>query len=619
MPSSLSDISVRTALATARQVKFVDISLPGGAVQRIQKPFPSPIEWRDHWIYFLMIDRFNNPAEPPQFTWDSETDKRQGGTFEGVRQQLDYIKALGAGALWLTPVLSNHPSQPSHHGYGIADFLEVEPRFGTQPELAEAELIGLIDEAHAHGLYVIMDVVINHAGDVFAYDVNGDPKGEAEWSTNPYTVYWRDENGDPRLDWTEAPNNPPHGAALWPTDLRKNPYLRRQGMGGPLQGDFASLKEFCTELPDEFGDKPVWNRLISIYQYLIANYDVDGFRIDTLKHVEREFALTFCNAIREYAYSIGKKNFFIYGETKGEEHVLAEYTGRYTTDEDGRFGADASLDFPLQWKLGGVVKGYNPPTLLEDVYNLRKHIQQEKHLMSTHGDASRFFVTFLDNHDDHSRFLYPYGGGDYSKQLTLGIGCLFSLQGIPCLYYGTEQGLKGTQEIYAVPYENIQHKPEHVREALWGKPNAFDQDTPLFKTIAEIARLRAKEPALRYGRQYFRPVSNNEGVDFGHSCMQGGIIAFSRILNDREIVVIANTSISQPFNGWVLVDARINAEVSEFNIAFSNYDNSGQRELTSGDVTFYQRDGIPSGGWARRVSVALAPMELQILTQVSLY
>lgn len=612
MPTSLSDPAVRATLAGARQLRSVEIPLPDAAVHRIPKPFPSPVDWRDHWIYFVMIDRFNNPSAPPRFAWDRETGERQGGTFEGVRQKLDYIQALGAGALWLTPVLRNRPSQPSHHGYGIVDFLEVEPRFGTTPERADAELIRLIDEAHARGLYVILDIVINHAGDVYAYKVNGEIKDAADWSGSPYTVFWRDENGAPRQDWIEAPTTPPREAALWPTELRTNRYLRRQGKGGGLHGDFESLKEFLTELDDEFGDKPVWNRLISIYQYLIAKLDVDGFRIDTLKHVERDFALTFCNAIREYAYAVGKRNFFIYGETKDEEHVLAEYTGRYTTDEDGRFGADASLDFPLQWKLGPVVKGFAPPTLLEDVYNLRKRIQQEKHLLSTHGEASRFFVTFLDNHDDHSRFLYPRGGGDYAHQLTLGIGCLFGLQGIPCLYYGTEQGLKGTRELYA---EHVDHKPEHVREALWGKPNGFDRSNPIFKAIAEIARQRALEPALRYGRQYFRAVSGN-GTDFGHSSVPGGIVAFSRILNDREVVIVGNTSVAQPFNGWVVVDARINGDVTGFRVSYSNQGTAGSREIASGDVTFHQRDGSRSPGWARRVSVALAPMELQMLTQV---
>jgi glycosidase len=114
--------------------------------------------------------------------------------------------------------------------------------------------------------------------------------------------------------------------------------------------------------------------------------------------------------------------------------------GRYTSDEEGKYGADASLDFPLCWKLVPVVKGSQPPTVVEDVFNGRREAEKKANILSTHGDASRFFVTFLDCHDDSCRFLYPREGGDYTQQVTLAIACLFGLQGIPCIYYGTEQG-----------------------------------------------------------------------------------------------------------------------------------------------------------------------------------
>ncbi|MBN1421181.1 MAG: alpha-amylase [Planctomycetes bacterium] len=587
--------------------------------RRIVKPFPSPADWRDEWIYFLMVDRFNNPAAPPRTAWDRRADDRQGGTFEGIREKLAYIDELGAGSLWLTPVLKNRqaPSGASHHGYGIMDFLEVDPRFGSTPDRAEAELIRLIDEAHARGLYVILDIVINHSGDIFAYDVDGDIWNSAPWSHTPYGIFWRDQTGSARRDWRGLPPAAglPRHAGIWPSELQSNGWFRRQGEGGPLQGDFSVLKEFKTEFTDAYGDKPVWNLLIRAYQYVIARFDVDGFRIDTLKHVEREFALTFCNAIREFAFAIGKKNFFIFGETKSDdEEVLAAYTGRFTSEEEEKVGADASLDFPLQWKLGPAVKGFSPPTAVEDVFALRKRVHQDKHLLSTHGEASRFFVTFLDNHDDHSRFLYPRGGGDFSDQVSLALGCLFSLQGIPCLYYGTEQGLEGTQEIYAPDYDPARDgKPEHVREALWGKPRAFDPAHPLYAQVRRIASLRAAEPALRYGRQYFRQVSGN-GADFGSSRDPGGIIAFSRILNDRELLVAANTSVQSEFSGWVVIDARINSDSTPFAVAYSNRGTTGSGTPSSGPATFYDRNNNPSSGWARRLYVKLAPMEVQILT-----
>jgi glycosidase len=613
MPATLYDQAVLDTLASARQRTEVQITVPGyGEPQTIVKPFPSPVDWRDRWIYFLMIDRFNNPAAPPARPWDRETGERQGGTFEGARQQLAYLEELGVGALWLTPVLKNRQSESSHHGYGIMDFLEVDPRFGTSPGQAEAELVRLVDEAHARGMYVILDVVINHAGDVFAYDVDGTAWDAAPWRSEPYPIYWRDEDGVARHGWAALPTHVSRDAGIWPREFQRNAWFRRQGKGGPELGDFETLKELKTELPDEYNDRPVWSLLIKAYQYAIARFDVDGFRIDTLKHVERDFALVFCNAIREFASSIGKANIFLFGEIKGGEDLLAEYTGRYTSEDAGRIGADAALDFPLQWNLGPAAKGFAPPTAVQDVYDLRKRVIQEKHHLSTHGEASRFYVTFLDNHDDPNRYLYPRGGGDYADQLTLALGAIFALQGIPCLYYGTEQGLKGTQELYEPDYGPGKSKPEHVREALWGKPDAFDRDHPLYQQIAELARVRAAEPALRYGRQYFRQVSGNNH-SFGFSNLVGGVIAFSRILAYREVLVVANTNTSSQWTGWALVDARINDDDTPFEVIYSNLGTVGSGMPASGGVRFYRRDGSSHDGWARRLFVKLAPMEIQML------
>jgi glycosidase len=619
MPASLHDEAVTETFAAARQSSTIQVTLPeSNETIGIKRPFTSPVDWRDHWIYFLMVDRFNNPTAPPKHPWDNETGLRQGGNFEGIRQQLPYLHDLGIGAIWLTPVLKNLmvPRDGSHHGYGIMDFLEIDPRFGSTPEKAEQEFIDLINEAHARGIYVILDIVINHSGDIYAYDVNGEIWNSAPWKSQPYDpIYWRDEFGQARRDWRVLPTYPPRDSGLWPEEFQSNNWLRRQGKGGPVMGDFETLKEFKTDLTDDFQDKPVWNLLIKAYQYIIAKYDIDAFRIDTLKHVEREFALTFSNAIREFAYSIGKNNFFIFGENKSDdEELLAAYTGRYTSDEAGRIGADASLDFPLQWKLGPVAKGFQPPNLLEDLYDTRKRVHSEKHLLSTHGEASRFFVTFLDNHDDHQRFLCPRDGGDYTHQLTMGLGCLFTLQGIPCLYYGTEQGLKGTDEIYSSSYESMTKKPEHVREALWGKASAFNTNHPLYEQIKTLALVRNALPALRYGRQYFRPISGNNH-DFGDSKELGGIIAFSRILNDSEVIVSANTNTDNPFSGWVLIDARINTDATPYKVAYSNHNTVGHGTPVSGESTFYDRDGNASQGWARRIFVRLAPMEIQVLSR----
>src|SRR5437763_1772878 len=400
MPTSIWSPEVQTVFDLARMPGTRRVQVGDQSIE-IPSPFPSPEDWRDRWIYFIMVDRFNNPGAPPRhLPWDSEYGDFQGGTFNGIRQQLDYLQKLGAGALWLSPVLKNCQYSPSYHGYGIQDFLAIEPRFASNPaqaqqdpQLAENELRQLIDEAHARGMYVIFDIVLHHVGDVFAYKDFG---SQAPWSGQPYTVYWRDENGNSRPDWTDVPANPPANAAVWPQELHSNIFFQRQGNAFSPTGDLV--------------------------------------------------------------------------------------------------GVDAALDFPLFDKLPSVAKGQLAPSEVANTYAHRKQVEHD--ILSTHGDASNFFVTFLDNHDQTRRFYYrdPGNPDAFDDQVSLGVGCLFTLPGIPCLYYGTEQGLSGAGNIDWA-----------VRDALWGQPGAFDQNFAFYRAIQQLAVLRSEQPALRYGRYYFRP------------------------------------------------------------------------------------------------------------------
>src|SRR5437867_186162 len=258
MPISIMSPEVQTILDQARVPQTRRVTV-GNETVEIPTPFPSPQDWRDQWIYFLMVDRFNNPQAPPRFTpFDGPHGVFQGGTFNGVRTQLDYLQQLGVGALWLSPVLKNCQYNPfTHHGYGIQDFLQVDPRFASDPQaakanpkLADAELRALVDEAHARGIYVIFDIVLNHAGDVFEYVFNdGTRAAAADFRVDgTYKINWRDEHGNGRPDQTEAPDNPPHDAAIWPSELRHNNVFRRKGRGGEAGGDFEWLKEMVTDL-----------------------------------------------------------------------------------------------------------------------------------------------------------------------------------------------------------------------------------------------------------------------------------------------------------------------------------------------------------------------------------
>jgi len=240
--------------------------------------FPSPQEWRDQAIYFLMVDRFYNPSSRPVHSpFDDPLFNRfQGGKFSGVQAALPYLKRLGAGAIWLSPVLKNLPFEAgTYHGYGIHDFLHAEPRFADDPLHADDELRALVDAAHGAGIYVIFDIVLNHCGNVFAYPPDpADPVwqasqgAEAQYHDQVQAVSWRDASGIARFPSVEGIPSPPSGALVWPLELQRDRFFRRQGEpyvnGDDTVGDFASLKQVLT------ADVDLQRFLIRAYQYVIA-------------------------------------------------------------------------------------------------------------------------------------------------------------------------------------------------------------------------------------------------------------------------------------------------------------------------------------------------------------
>ena len=574
-------------------------------------PFPSPMDWRDMPIYFLMVDRFNNPQAAPKHAPfnDPKYFDFQGGTFSGIQQQLPYIKALGAKAIWLSPVLKNLGFDGgSYHGYGIHDFLRAEPRFAERADRADEELRALVDAAHKQGLYVIFDIVLNHTGNVFAYECDSDDQecrssggAEAAYHSTPMTVEWRDADGRPNPAFTLIENigQPSLDAFVWPKELQRTGVFRRQGTpnGDDTIGDFSSLKQMMT------ADADVQRFLIRAYQYVVARFDVDGFRIDTLRYLKGDLPRLFGNAIREFALSIGKQNFFTFGEVldPDPETDIAHFIGRNTGDASELVGVDAALDYPLFNNLKPVVKGFSAPSQLVSMYHRRKQI--EKDILSSHGEATRFFVTFLDNHDMKERIRYVEPGNEhhYDSQVTLGLACLHALPGIPCLYYGTEQGLNGAGSDPA------------VREALWGGPG-FSRANDFYREIQKIQQVRAERPALRYGRFYFRPVSG-DGVNFGVSPYPGGVLAFSRILNDEEVLVVANCNLQQSQSLDAILEIQLSEVGARYAVLYSNKPDAitPSPVRQTGPVVVNEVDGSVGHGPLHVVRVTLAPCEVQIL------
>ena len=335
----------------------------------------------------------------------------------------------------------------------------------------------------------------------------------------------------------------------------------------------------------------------------MAKYDIDGYRIDTVKYVRADMVATFGNAMREFAQSAGKRNFFTFGEIYDSYGTIDEFVGRNGPDDQG-FGIDSALDFPLFFQLPTVIKalGPNPPGVetIAGIFNSRKAAEVGQ--ISSHGEAGKYFVSFIDNHDQNSRFNAP---GTPPEQVTMALALIFSLQGIPCVYYGTEQGQQGTIDGLDAC--------ESVREAIWGRqPIPFDPTCSFYTSLQAIAALRLTETALRYGRLYFREVSGN-GQDFGQSTGAGGLIAFSRILSGREVLVVANTSGSNPFNGSILCDLDINRNGTTFKVAYSNKGTSGTGHTAIGQGTIYGSNNAQSSAQIASLPISLASWEVQIL------
>ncbi|HHT9120772.1 MAG TPA: alpha-amylase family glycosyl hydrolase [Candidatus Hypogeohydataceae bacterium YC41] len=511
------------------------------------KVFLSPADWRDQFIYFLLVDRFNNgdkeippfnPETTPIGRDDSEGEKWQGGTLKGVTDKLDYIKELGCTAIWLSPVFKNRKELDTYHGYGIQNFLDIDPRFGTLKDLQD-----LVKKAHKKGMYVILDIVINHTGDNWAYP-GGYPYYYSEGMRFPFGS-WRQVDPAEGIQWPDD--------AAWPVEFQNPEWYRREGeirnwdaFPEAMDGDFCSLKEIYTS------NREVLKGLIDVYKYWIAVADIDGYRLDAVKHIEDSSAAILCSAIREYAQKIGKNNFFLFGEIIGDDRFIDEYIGRNARipDTNERFPSlDAALDFPLWGILEGAIKGFTNPA------ELRARYDRFKELYSDHGQASQYFVTFVDNHDQigrspRGRFLH---NDLFYEQAVIAIGYLLTSMGVPCIYYGTEQGFDGGGD-----------HDKYIRECMfggkWGAFNTtghhfFNSGNILYKGISRIAEIRQKETALRYGRQYFREISGN-GMDFGYPIDGRCTLAYSRILDDTEILVAINLD-SNPRSDFVTVDSNL--------------------------------------------------------------
>jgi len=545
--------------------------------------FPSPNAWEDQVLYFLLLDRFSDGKEKgykdndgnvittgttPAFiasdagnailtdadakTWREAGQKFVGGTLNGLKSKIGYLKRMGISAIWISPVFKQVASQETYHGYGIQDFLGIEPRFGTSQDL-----IDLVQTAHENGIYVILDIILNHSGDVFAYE-SGQPVYQ---NGNNFPVKgFRDAAGNPTLPLTTLPVGTFPDAGIWPSELQTSQTFTQKGKISQngwdrdpefLEGDFESLKDIHhgTGPVDHFQISDSLKHLTEAYKYWIAIADIDGFRVDTVKHMELGATRYFASVIKEFTMSIGKENFYLIGEITGGRQRAFETLE--ITGLDAALGIDDIPD-----KLEYVVKGFRNPADYFNLFRNSELVQKESHIWFRNK-----VVTLFDDHDQVRK-----GGqkarycadGLGSGLLTAVLGLNLTTLGIPCIYYGTEQAFDGEG--------GGEGADRYIRESMFGgsfgafrskKVHFFKEDNPWYPEIVKIIKVRNQHIALRRGRQYLRTISGN-GTDFGFPVLMGGhmnsIIAWSRIFNDKEVLCAINTDPENTTIAYVTID-----------------------------------------------------------------
>jgi glycosidase len=478
---------------------------------------PSPADWRDVVIYQVLTDRFangdpsNDAAEGNLAPADGA--RIHGGDFAGLRQRLDYVQSLGADAVWISPVVLN--TNAEYHGYSARDLFSIAPHFGTL-----AELRALADDLHARGMYLILDVVVNHMGDLIDSGDAGYP--EFRYPAT-YTLRWKDPGKRHAGLFDDLSKFHAHGGVQNDVDPDR------------VLGELYSLDDLKTE------DPVVQQELIRAAAFLIDSTDCDGFRLDTAKHVDLGFWQVYGPAVHAHAASRGKERFFLFGEAfDGSDDKVGSYTG---TRGGGPYKLDSMLYFPMYFTAGDVFRAPEygvPPAELSWRYSF----------LDRYDPTSREqLVTFLDNHDV-SRFVgFATVSGNDEGKLWPALGWLLTSRGVPCVYYGTEQMFDGGGD----PYNR-----EDMWDGEWdfgpSEGDNFDQARPLARGMRRLADARRRHEALRRG------VTAELYAEPGDA----GLYLFQRTTASDAVLVAINTArssivrLDQPVpwpEGTALVDA----------------------------------------------------------------
>ena len=532
---------------------------------------------QDEVIYFVLPDRFENGDTAndrgglkggPLITGFDPTHKGfyHGGDLKGLTKRLDYIQGLGATAIWLGPIFKNKPVQGAkghesagYHGYWITDFTTVDPHLGS-----EADLHAFIDAAHRRGMKVYMDIIVNHTADVIQYRecAEGSPCPYRDRASYPYqrrggvtgqainpgfagddvqTAANFAKLADPNYAYTPYVPAAEENAKT-PAWLNDPIYYHNRGNTtfedeSSTTGDFSGLDDLYTENPRVIAG------MIDIYGSWIDRFGIDGFRIDTAKHVNPEFWRSFVPAMLERAKAKGIPNFHIFGEvTAGMD---PGYLARWTKVAD----YPAVLDFAFMNAVIQTVAENKPTRTLASLF--------EGDVLYAKGEATADILpTFLGNHD-HGRFARDVRAANPNasdeeilKRVELGHAMLLTLRGVPTIYSGDEQGFAGDGNDQDAREDMFASKVASYNDnTLVGTrkttaTDSFVTSHPLYREIASLARLRVANPALTRGRQIIRARGDAPGL-----------FAVSRFdpATGREYLIAFNTS-AKPITQAVQVE-----------------------------------------------------------------
>ena len=523
----------------------------------------------DEVIYFVLPDRFEN-GDPSNDRGGLSGDRLatgydptskgfyHGGDLKGLIKRLDYIQGLGATAVWVGPVFKNKVVQgpkgqesAGYHGYWITDFTKVDPHFGTN-----AEFEALVDAVHARGMKFYMDIVANHTADVL-YFAECEGRSACPYRSIADYPYQRrgGVDGAPiNHGFTgERDGSPANFARLknpnyaytvkvspFERDIKRpawlnNPIYYHNRGDSTFRGESSTMGDFVG-LDDVFTENPrVIQGMIDIYGAWIDKYGVDGFRIDTAQHVNPEFWQKFVPAMLARAKARGIPHFHIFGEVSTDGIDPAHTAENTRVDK-----LPSVLDFSFAYAVFEVVAQNHGTDELTKLFRADP-------LYEGGAAGALLLPTFISNHDAGRVGMFVR---DFNKQASrdellkrdmLAHAMLLTLRGVPTIYSGDEQGFTGhsndqgaRQDMFASQVASYNDDWLLGTSSTTARAN-FNPAHPLYREIAELARIRTSHKALTRGLQLVRYSQDKPGL-FAISRLEPG--------TGREMLLLFNTSTS---------------------------------------------------------------------------